>query len=223
MTGLERAEDGREWSRKVVKRDVLEAIPDVVDKQVIKRLDDAFTERLPELGEKALNMALDNDIVPREFVKDPFGTVQRIGGSLGQFAQGKVFKHFAKAAKDMYEYMAEGRRVYPDQVDLINEMSCDPKISILNLEYRDFYTRAENMIGLLDQYANKPPSIGRKNILDMMQALSPTVITLDVDLKIVGFVIGSTVAEFGFNIPSIPTAMAVEPVDAILKELGVPE
>lgn len=119
---------------------------------------------------------------------------------------GKLEEAFEKGAiqKAIRTSLAAAKKypVYPNEIDL--ELPGG-----ITFAWGDI----PDKIGVLEQYANNPPE-GRDQIMEFIEALAPTSVTVQETIEIELVVISSSALEFG---PSI--VYTADQVDVVLKEL----
>lgn len=111
----------------------------------------------------------------------------------------------------------------PGLVDAINDLGGALEIGPMTLAYSGFYTRMEEVIGVLDHYINEPPSIRRRDIIAMIKALGPDSVDLGISIQVVAVVVGSKELGVGGGLNDISIELFAEIADAILEAAGVPD
>ena len=111
----------------------------------------------------------------------------------------------------------------PALVNAINNLGGKVEIGPMTLAYSGFYTRMEEVIGVLDHYINSPPSIRRRDIIAMIKALGPDSVDLGISIQVVALVVGSKELGVGGGLNDISIELFAEIADAILEAAGLPE
>lgn len=172
-----------------------------VEKKVSHLADEAKSEVLKVAADakKEVNQLIDEakkDIV--KYAKDVIDDIQKGFGKLEHaFTSGAIQKAIKISLAAAKKYP-----VYPNEIDL--ELPGG-----ITFAYADI----PDKIGVLEQYANNPPD-GRDQIMEFVEALAPTSITVQETIEIDLLVISSSALEFG---PSI--VYTGEQVDAVLKQI----
>ena len=130
----------------------------------------------------------------------------------------KVTRSMVRKAKEELDKIKGDDEI----IDDINAFGFDLAIGPVTLGYDHFYTRADNLIAVLDSFANNPPAIRRSQIIPLIDALGPTTVNLGLDIKF-AFGASSDALGFGFSIKDIPLRAFTRLGDVLLKELGVPK
>ena len=125
----------------------------------------------------------------------------------------------ARVAKDEMEKV---RVLHGDLVDYVDALGFDLELGPTTLRYENFYTRADNLIEVLDRYVNHPPSVSRKAILQMIEALGPTSVDLGLSVNF-ALGVGSKQLGVGFQMPEIHMDLFQHLGDKVLEAIGVPE
>ena len=111
----------------------------------------------------------------------------------------------------------------PDLTDAIDELGGTIEIGPMILAYANFYTRMEEIVGVLDHYINEPPSLRRRDIIALIKALGPDSVDLGISIQVVAVVVGSKELGFGGSLNDIGIELFAEIADAILEAAGVPD
>ena len=110
----------------------------------------------------------------------------------------------------------------PELVSAFDQVGFSLKIGPVKLAYSNFYSRAEKIDHQIDKFVHKDFHMGRKNILNLIRALAPDSIDLGVDVQLAALVVSSNSLAIGFEMDAVPTELALQILDPILKEMGVP-
>ena len=178
----------------------IEGAADVVKKEVESlpgKTEALVTEKLPALMREAM------EALAKEAIKP-------------------VLKQAAKDARAWHRAMKKLREERPDLVDAIDALGfvvtlkCNVEIE---LEYANFYTRAEEIAGILDRFGDDGIKPRRRDIIGFMRATGPTAVDLGIGAELsLGVDIGGSA-----KLSSIPLELFLELADLALEELGVPE
>ena len=90
------------------------------------------------------------------------------------------------------------------------------------MTWNNFYSRADDIIKVLDDRLDKPPGVSRNEVLQLIEALGPTEIDLGISVN-AALVVGSKEIGVGGGVGSIPLALFTEIADLIMDEMGLPE
>ena len=194
------AEDSLKSVAKQAERSLDEAAHDIKEdlSKVGHDIEDGLTDKLPELFENLI------DELAESVAKEGLQKTQEI----------------IKVSHRELEKLESNK---PDLVDAINELGGTIELGPMTLAYSGFYSRMEGLIGVLDHYINEPPSIRRRDIIAMIEALGPDSVDLGISIQIVAVVVGSKELGVGGGLNDISIALFSEIADAILEAAGVPE
>lgn len=201
--GIEEVQDTASSAKRDVEKVFDKAKDEIEDvaEGAVKEVKDEI-EKMPDLAEDVIEKAL--DALCEAIAKEGLTTVRNV----------------ARTAKRELDEFAESDA---DLVDEINELGFTLVIGPVSLAYSGFYTRADQVIGVLDTYVNSPPAFRRKPILDMIEALGPTSVDFGVDIKAALLVVASDAISVGIELDSIRLRLFTRLGDKLLAELGVPE
>ena len=171
-------------------------------KNIGKEIEEDFTEELPELLEEELKKAIATlaEAVTKGGLKKVRSVVHTTHGKLAELEKNK-----------------------PELVDEINNLGGYIEIGPVKLNYEGFYTRMEQVSGVLDTYINNPPKFRRKPLLDMILALGPTSVDMGLSIQVMALVVGSKEIGIGGGIGDIRLKLFTELGDIVLEKIGVPE
>ena len=167
-------------------------------RQAGKEIEDDLTKKLPDLAEEIIEDVIDE--LAKAVTKEGL-TVMR-----------SVVKE-SKTKLDQWRTTE-----YSEEIDKIG---VDIQLGPVTLAYANFYNRADLLSDSLNTWINEPPTLRRKPIMDLIEALAPDSVNMGVDFEF-ALVIGSDSLGVGISLSSIPTKIFMLIGDDILKELGVP-
>ena len=178
----------------------------VVDtgKKVSGDLERGVTEQLPGLITKELPAAL-----------------KAMAEGLASEAMKPALKLAALGCRKWHAEMVAIREDEPDLIGYIEKLGfvIDLKVNAgLKLEYSGFYSRAQEVAGILDRYANSGIKPRRRDIIGFVDATGPT--TVDLGLSVT--VSLGVDAGVKFELPKIPAKLFTKLGDRALKAAGVP-
>ena len=157
-------------------------------------------KEIPELAEKAVKEAA------KAILGAPFK---------------EVLKKAAKECKDFHGDMSRLASKKPGLVSAIDQVgySVELKANVkITLAYSGFYSRALEVSGVLDRYANSGIQLRRRDIIGLVKAAGPSSVNFGVGAEFsLGVDLGAS-----FSMDSIPLELFTELGDLALKRLGVP-
>lgn len=130
------------------------------------------------------------------------------------------FRSLVNETKKGLDSLRESR---PALVEEIDNLSVYLELGPCTLTWEGFYTRAEQLSGILDYYVENPPTFRRKDVLDFIAAVGPTSIDSGISVQAAFLVASSKELSVGAGLGEIRLALFLELGDLILDELGVPE
>ena len=166
--------------------------------KALHTVEDAFEKKLPALLDKAL--------------KDLAGALTKEGL--------KKIRNLARRAK---KQMGQLEKKKPALVGAINGLSFYVELGPVKLGYSGFYARSKELVSVLDSYVNAPPAFRRGPLLDFMRATGPSSVDTGLSVQVVAVVVGSKELGIGGGLNDIDPELALELLDVILEEMGVPE
>ena len=183
----------------IVKRDVQHEMIDPLRRDVFGRL-----EGLPQVVEDTAERVAWNVVE-----------------SLGSKALEQGAELAAKQLRATHKAMTRFEEKHPDMVDALNGVSVEVNLKAavsLTLGFDGFYTRLDQVVGVLDGIAANGLEMRRGPILDSIAAMLPTTVAVGVEGE---FSLGITIGA-GVTV-GVPAALGIELLDMALEEAGVPE
>ena len=126
--------------------------------------------------------------------------------------------------KKVVEATYDGLASAPEELkDALNIPSVSIELAVCTLKFDGFYSRAENMMEILDQYIQAPPKITITDITKMIESLGPSEISIDANIEMALVICSTNILKIGAGVDEIPMSLATYIVSKILKVVGVPE
>ena len=129
------------------------------------------------------------------------------------------FRSTVKAAKRKLDALHSSK---PELIGEIDQVGVYLQLGPLTLTWEEFYSRAEHVIGSLDEFVSSPPGFHRRPVLDLIRGIGPTSIDAGISVQF-ALVVGSDELGVGGGLNGLRLALFLEVGDVVLEELGVPE
>ena len=133
---------------------------------------------------------------------------------LTQIASGQVFRMALVAVKAFKSKADALRKSNPVLVKSIDKIGFKINLNILILKYSSFYSRADEIAGVLTKLAEHPPELRRSTITSAIVALAPSDLEPGAQLPFL---------PSGFSFPGVSNDLIAELLDTALEAAGVPE
>ena len=143
-------------------------------------------ERLPKLAEKEATEA-----------------VERAIASFAKSLTRKGLKEFREIVRDTKVALDKFAAKYPDLVDEIDSLSVYLQLGPVTMEWEGFYTRSDQLSGVLDAYVNEPPAFRRGPLLDFIRAMGPTSVDAGISAQAALFVVSSKELSIGAGVGAV--------------------
>ena len=127
----------------------------------------------------------------------------------------EAFALSIKTARGVHARLQALEKSHPDLVDAINAVSVSVTLSVVTLDYDNFYHRAEGWLNLM-QKSHDNFHLSRKFIHDIITNSGPTSMSVNVSGELFTSAISA-----GAGV-TVPTALIAELVDVALEKAGVP-
>lgn len=200
---------------KDLKREVLDEVRDRADgivKRGVSEAEDTFARKIPDLVTEKLPGVVE-DKIPE--------LIGRAIAELSEEAMKPVLRKAANAARDWHSSMDRLAKSKPELVGAIDSLGFSLNLKLnaeITLSYSGFYTRAQEVAGILDRYANDGIKPRRRDIIGFIEATGPTSVDLGIGAELsLGVDAGAS-----FTLDSIPLKLFTELGDIALEKMGVP-
>ena len=169
------------------------------------RVEETFDETLPELVSQALPAAIEQ--LYHDLTSEAVKPVLAAAADM------------ARTLKARLDSLADSRPELVEAIDMLG-FRVDLSVNVeLGLHYQGFYTRAGDVITVLDRYASQGIGLRRQDVISFVRACGPTFIDLGVGAEMsLGVNIGGKGA-----IKGISTDLFAELADVVLDQAGVPD
>lgn len=200
-----------------------------VGKKAIKEVEgaaDKVADEIEGVGKAAVSEIEEAAQDAKKVAEETVGDVEEwVEDKLEELAEALCSTALAQVASLLHTMHAEMEKLEkdrPELVDSINALGNTLQLGPLTLQWSGFYGRAENILGVLDKYANEPPAFRRGDIIEMIRALGPDSIDPGIDISF-ALGVGSKSLGVGGGFSDIQLDLFLELADVIMDELGVPE
>ena len=230
-----------EETKKLFEQEVLQAVSSITDK-IKKEVFDNVKKEVESLGESA-KKGIEEEIgkIRKSAEEELKNTGNKIKKDLGDLpklvedAAKSVFEDLASIATkegakkicDMLsgaiDGMAKLEKSKPNLVDAINAAGFEIEIGPVTCSYTNFYNRHQELLTAIEGFSNKKPSFRRSYFISMLRALGPDAVDLGISVQIIALVIASKELGIGGKLKEIQLELALELLDIVLKEIGIPE
>ena len=197
--------------------------------QISDKVEEALTEQLPDLFEKVFVEQLPNLIIKQgpkiveTAVDEVADEIQDIAIEIQQSFAKPGFAMAKKMVHSMHTGLSKVEREKPNLVDHINSVGHSFRLGLIEFRYERVYGRLAVLSQLLDTYVNNPPKFTRTEICACMSLLGPDSVKFTGSISGNIIVVGSKILEIESDFDEISLDLAIEIIDAILEEAGVPE
>lgn len=107
-----------------------------------------------------------------EKVKD--AAIRELQGVFTEEAMGGGLKLMHKVFYETDRRLSKFQKNRPEIVDNIDLITYSHEILIFKVNWSDFYSRLNGLVGIAAKYSARPPKFRRKDILDCLEDLGPT-------------------------------------------------
>ena len=158
--------------------------------------------------------------------KDIEGGLHKAGDAIKQELKDESLKLAGAAAKEAIqkgmktvrkgkEKMDSFRETHPDLVSAIDQVSVSVGLSVVTMSFSDWYSRADELLTAMSPFADDF-SLTRTSIKNFMLATAPSSVDFGISGELFSNVLSASASL------TVPGALAVELIDLLLEELGVP-
>ena len=162
--------------------------------------------------------------IPHDLGIDPHALQDAIRGEMQHVLQEvaaplakQTFKTSAEFAKSLYWLFQEAKEKYPEFVDEINKIGIPISLSVVNLRYGEFMTRAEGLCRLLIEQSEHF-QFNRHSIKWIIENTGPSQIGVNISGELI-----TSVFSFSIGVDGVSAKLGALIVDLALKKAGVPE
>ena len=234
------AEKIAEEAKKELEKEVLKTVSSITDK-IKKEVFDKIKEEVESLGEEAkegltseinkLKRKATHEINEAgKKIKDDLGDLPKLiedaAKSIFEDLAAIATKEGAKKICDLLSGAISGmeslEKSRPNLVDAINAAGFEFEIGPVTCSYAGFYSRSKSLLDAIEDFSTKKPSFRRSYFIGMLRALGPDEVDLGISIQIIALVVASKELGIGGKLKSLQLELALELLDIVLKEIGVP-
>ena len=229
-----------EETKKLFEQEVLQAVSSITDK-IKKEVFDKVKKEVESLGESA-KKGIEEEIGKirknaEEELKNAGNKIKKDLGDLPKLiedAAKSIFEDLASIATkegakkicDLLSGAISGMEFLetsrPKLVDAINAAGFEIEIGPVTCSYAGFYSRSQELLTAIENFSTKKPSFRRSYFIGMLRDLGPDEVDLGISIQIIALVVASKELGIGGKLKSLQLDLALELLDIVLKEIGVP-